>query len=270
MSAIPIHHLMASKLALSIITLLIIVLAVVCCLISIVNNDIYQDGEWINAQWLGQDIVTLLIATPLLYISRRRGLINHQLKWKIVLDGVLLYFVYTYTFFAFGAQLTFLYLFHIAIFGLSVIGLFIALMDLLNPMQILESQQGFVKHTIVGYLLLMSLMLIFLWMSDIIAHLTVPGHTSDTPTGEPILLVYSLDLAIIIPLMIIATVGYWQRKQYGYKLTGVMLVKTSTLGAALMAMSLSLYLQNFKLGYVPDCSLVHCGDSRNYIDPTVF
>ena len=164
-----------------------------------------------------------------------------------MLIGVLLYYAYTYTFFVFGTQLPFLYLLHLPIFGLSVIGLFISFMDLLDPKQELKSQPGLIKNIIISYLLLMSFMLTFLWMSDIIAHLTISGHTSDTPTGEPLLLVYSLDLAIVIPLMIIAAVGYWQRKQYGYKLIGVMLVKTSTLGAALMAMSLSLYLQNLSL-----------------------
>ena len=237
---------MTSKPTLNI-TLLIVLLAAVSCFISTIKNDIYQDGEWSNAQWVGQDIVTLVIATPLLYIARNRGLVRNQLKWKIVLIGVLLYYAYTYTFFVFGTQLTFLYLLHLPIFGLSVIGLFISFMDLLDPKQELKSQPGLIKNIIISYLLLMSFMLTFLWMSDIIAHLTISGHTSDTPTGEPLLLVYSLDLAIVIPLMIIAAVGYWQRKQYGYKLIGVMLVKTSTLGAALMAMSLSLYLQNLSL-----------------------
>lgn len=238
---------MTNKYLLKPIAFLIIVLAAVSCIISISENDLYQDGEWINAQWLGQDIVTLFIAIPLLYVSQNRSLIRDQVKWRIVQSGILFYFAYTYTFFVFGAQLTFLYLFHLPVFGLSVIGLFISLMDLLNPKQALESQQGLLKIIIISYLLLMSLMITFLWVSDIIAHLTVPGHISDTPTGEPLLLVYSLDLAIIIPLMIMSAVGYWKDKQYGYRLTGVMLAKTSTLGFALMGMSLSLYLQDLSL-----------------------
>ena len=65
---------MTSKPTLNI-TLLIVLLAAVSCFISTIKNDIYQDGEWITAQWLGQDIVTLVIATPLLYIARNRGLV---------------------------------------------------------------------------------------------------------------------------------------------------------------------------------------------------
>ncbi len=243
---------MTRKRTLKIITLFIVILAAISCFISVSYNDIYQDGEWINVQWLGQDIITLLIATPLLFLARSLGLTHQQLTWRIVLTGILLYYAYTYTFFVLGARLTFLYLFHLPIFGLSVIGMFISFLDLFNPKHILQSPSGLVKTIIIGYLLVISLMLTFLWMSEIIAHLTIPGHTSDTPTGDPLLLVYSLDLAIIVPLMIIAAVGYWQRKKYGYKLIGVLLVKTSTLGAALMAMSLSLYIQEL----IPDWFLM--------------
>jgi hypothetical protein len=50
----------------------IVVLTAVSCIISISNNGIYQDGEWANAQWLGQDIVSLFIALPLLIISHKK------------------------------------------------------------------------------------------------------------------------------------------------------------------------------------------------------
>ena len=60
-------------------------------------------------------------------------------------------------------------------------------------------------------------------MTDIIQHLTDPLHQSDTPDGSAPLIIYSLDLAMAIPLMVIAAVGYAMNRQFGYKLTGVML-----------------------------------------------
>ena len=222
---------------------LILVLVLISGLISITNNSIYQDGEWINAQWLGQDIVSVFLAVPLLFISYIQSYRVKKWWWTMVYTGVLFYFVYTYAFYLFAAELTFLYLFHLPIFGLAAICLFWGFYDLFSNRDVMISKNIWTKRTIVAYLLLISAMLIFLWMSDIFQHLTNPEHQSSTPDGSAPLIIYSLDLAIAIPLMIIAAAGYAMNRQFGYKLTGVMLTKSTTLGFALMAMSLSMYIQ---------------------------
>ncbi|NJB72192.1 hypothetical protein GGR42_002683 [Saonia flava] len=227
------------------ITFSILVLASISCAISIVNNDLYLDGEWANAQWLGQDIATLFVAIPLLLLSYQKSIKTK--KWETVLSGTLFYFVYTYSFFVFEAKLTFLYFFHLPIFSLSLIGLFISLKNTLAEKRKYVTKNNSIKRLVLVYLLLISGMLSFLWLSDIVSHITIPNYKSDTPSGEPLLIVYTLDLAIVIPLMMISVIGYYKNRQYGIKLIGVMLTKTSTLGIALMAMSLSMYLQKLSL-----------------------
>lgn len=222
---------------------LIMVLVLISGLISITNNAIYQDGEWINAQWLGQDIVSVFLAVPLLFISYIQSYRVKKWRWKMVYTGALFYFVYTYAFFMFAAELTFLYLFHLPVFGLSVISLFWAFFDLYTLDGKIISKNVRAKWVIIVYLMVIALMLIFLWTTDIVRHLTIPGHQSDTPDGTAPLIIYTLDLTIAIPLMVIAAVGYYMNRQFGYKLTGVMLTKSTTLGFALMAMSLSMYVQ---------------------------
>lgn len=219
-------------------------LTFISCLISIGNNGIYKDGPWANAQWLGQDIVTLFLATPLLLLSHFQGIRRDLWKWNLVLGGVLFYFVYTYAFYMFAAKLTFLYLFHLPIFGLSLFGFILILMEILNRDLNIENKHAFIKRIVIGYLLMIAAMLIFLWLADIISHLTISGHRSDTPDGQAPMIIYSLDLGIVIPLMILAAVGYWRKWQTGCKLTGIMLAKTSLLGFALMGMSLSMYLRD--------------------------
>jgi len=228
------------------------VLVLISGLIGITNNDIYQDGVWINAQWLGQDIVSVFIAVPLLFISYIQSYRAKLWRWQMIYTGVLFYFVYTYAFFMFAAELSFLYLFHLPIFGLSVFSLFWAFFDLLQIPGAIKGKNIWAKRLIVAYLLVISLMLVFLWMSDIFQHLTVPGHKSETPDGFAPIIIYSLDLAIAIPLMILAAIGYWMDRQFGYLLTGVMLTKSSTLGFALMSMSLSMYIQKLN----PDTFLI--------------
>ncbi|KAA3637857.1 MAG: hypothetical protein DWQ02_06120 [Bacteroidetes bacterium] len=230
----------------------IIVLVLFSGFISIAKNGIYQDGEWANAQWLGQDIVSVFLAVPLLFISYIQSYRIKNWKWQMVYTGALFYFVYTYAFFMFAAELTFLYLFHIPIFGLSLICLFWAFFDLFSNPEKITGSQKWAQRLIVSYLLLISLMLIIIWMTDIIQHLTDPLHQSDTPDGSAPLIIYSLDLAMAIPLMVIAAAGYAMDRQFGYKLTGVMLTKSTTLGFALMAMGLSMYIQKLN----PDTFLI--------------
>jgi hypothetical protein len=218
-------------------------LTAVSGIFSIFNNDIYLDGEWANAQWLGQDIVTVFVALPLLIISWRKGSRTNNDKWVILNAGVLLYFAYTYSFYVFVAQLTNLYFSQVPIFGLSVVGFVLCCVRLFGREYSIELPGKVLRAVIIVYLVVIALMLAFIWLSDIFAHLSDPYHRSETPNGEPPLVIYSLDLGIIIPLMIASGTLLYQRTNWGYILGGIILTKTSLLGFALMAMSVSMYVQ---------------------------
>lgn len=82
----------------SLLVYLILILVIISAVISISNNSIYQDGAWANAQWLGQDIVSLCLAVPLLWWAHRQAVLRQQWRWGMVLAGLLFYFVYTDTF----------------------------------------------------------------------------------------------------------------------------------------------------------------------------
>ena len=241
-----------AKRTLTVITYVLAGLCFVACLLSIGKNDIYQDGAWANAQWFGQDIVTLLIALPFLLVSFFKGIRNGNKRWTMVYGGILLYYGYTYSFFMFAANLSFLYLFHLPIFGLSVIGLVIACIGFFSQKDHYSMEGKGLKGIIITYLVLISLMISFLWLNDIISHLVIPDYKSDTPNGQAPLIIYSLDLAILIPLMICSAVLIYRNTNWGYILCGMILTKTSTLGFALMAMALSMNIQELD----PDVFLI--------------
>jgi hypothetical protein len=172
-------------------TYIISILAVISCLLSIMNNDLYQDGEWANAQWLGQDVVTLLLASPLLGLSYYKGIRRENAKWELVFSGTLMYFAYTYAFYMFAAQLTVLYLFHVPVFGLSLSGLVVSLVRIFCRQHEFSGEHKGIRILVILYLVLISVMLLVLWSSDILSHLFIPGHQSDTPNGEAPLIIYS-------------------------------------------------------------------------------
>jgi len=177
-------------------------------------------------------------------IANIKGIIQDKLKWKLVLGGLLFYFSYTYAFFMFAAKLTFLYLFHLPVFGLSTIGFFMLLLAVLGRKTIYVGKNKKVKRIVLIYLSVITLLLASIWFTDIISHLIKPGHTSNTPDGEAPMTIYSLDLAVVLPLMVLALIKYYKNHKGGFILTGILLTKTSILGFTLMAMTLSMYLQD--------------------------
>jgi hypothetical protein len=221
----------------------------ISCALGVFNNDIYRDGSWIKAQWLGHDVITLFLAFPLLLISLNRGVVEDEYKWKLVIAGILLYYIYTYSFFIFGAELTLLYLFHLPIFALSIVALKISLFDIFRLHPKISIPGKSLPNTICIYLFSIGLTVAVLWLTDIIAHLTIPDYVSQTPNGKAPLIIYSLDLAIILPLMIFSAIQLIQKTQTGYIITAIMLVNSTMLGFALMAGGVSKHIQNLSPVY---------------------
>ncbi|MCE7993997.1 MAG: hypothetical protein HEP71_18555 [Roseivirga sp.] len=227
-------------------------LTLIATLTGVFRNDFYQDDEWVRAQWLGQDVVTLIFGIPLLLLAAKKAIVNRSLVWELVLAGTLLYFSYIYTFYVFEANFTFLYFFHLPIFSLSLLCFFIVCHHILNARNDYAFTDKMSRFTIVFYLLLISAMLSWLWLQDLINHLVMEEFLSQTPDGQPPLVIYSLDLGILIPLAVIACLLLLRNHALGLILIGIVLTKTFLLGFALMAMSLSMY----RLGLDHDIFLI--------------
>jgi hypothetical protein len=71
----------------------VFVLVLSSCMMSFQYTDLYQDGAWVNAQWLGQDFVSLFIALPVLMVAYYKSIRKEKWKWNMVLAGALFYFV---------------------------------------------------------------------------------------------------------------------------------------------------------------------------------
>ncbi|XLS30672.1 hypothetical protein ACJD0Z_07550 [Flavobacteriaceae bacterium M23B6Z8] len=230
------------KIRTHILLLLLSCFIVISTIIAILFNDIYIDGAWINAQWMGQDVVTLFIAVPILLISRYKALTKNCYRWDLVLTGTLFYLVYTYSFYTLVAGLTFLYLFHLVIFSLALFLLLVSVYRLTQKERVWNLSGWMTYNAVVVFFAFMSIVLSILWISDIISHLTISDFKSGTPDGKPPMIIYTLDLAIIIPLMIIAVMGNLKKHAYGIILSGVMLTMATIMGFSLSGMALSLYL----------------------------
>jgi hypothetical protein len=173
----------------------------------------YRDSPLIQAAWLGNDLVTLVVAVPLLLVGlvlANRG----ETSGRLLVAGVLSYVVYNSAFYLLGATLNIFFPLYAVIF-------LIAILALLSMRRILDSDKvarAFPSDT-PGRLLGAELFLIGVglggtWLAMWAAHVFrgVP-----TPVQPDIFrLVAALDLTCVVPALTVGGALLWRRKARGY------------------------------------------------------
>ena len=88
--------------------------------VGVVPTDwLYRDNALVTATFRGQDMVTLVVAVPLLLVGlvlEMRGSSRGRVLWL----GMLFYSMYTYLFYAVAAAFNELFLVYVATFGLPL------------------------------------------------------------------------------------------------------------------------------------------------------
>ncbi len=166
----------------------------------------------------------------------------------VVWCGVLVYTIYYYAFYVFGFTYTVLYPLYLALMGLGVysligllagvdLGAFAAGVDAKMPVRTL------------AVILLIALLFVPLWGSML---------AQDIAAQQPRVtaLVFVLDLCFLLPAIAIAAVQLWQRRPFGYLLSGILLIKAAVSGILLAistvwAAQLGMPLARGRAGDVP-------------------
>lgn len=201
-------------------------------------EDLYRDNAFVALLWRGNDLVTLVVAVPLLVgsmIYARRGSLRAQLVWL----GMLAYALYNYAFYLFGAAFNQFFLFYVAVFALSIYALVFAL----TKIDAEEIAEQFHVRTPVkwigGYLILIAAGLSFLWIASALRFVFTGIIPSDIEiTEHPTGIVYALDLSLLVPAMALGGVWLRRREAWGYVLAAMSLTKGATYTLVLTVNSL--------------------------------
>ncbi|WP_341291513.1 hypothetical protein [Catalinimonas locisalis] len=163
-----------------------------------------------------------------------RGIFKIQLIWM----GLLAYLVYNYAFYLFGAAYNALFLVYVLIFSTAVFALIGGLSAL--PLRGIHFTKDSARW-IIAYLLLIAFILCMVEIPPNLQYL-VTAQLPETIvlTQHPTAIVYALDLSLVVPLSVLASVWLWQKKSWGYVLAVMMLVKGATYGLVLVSNSLLL------------------------------
>lgn len=221
----------------------LIVLVTVVSYVGLFTPDFYtrETLNW-QAQAIGQDMVDLFIAMPFLLVTTLlayRKNMNALLMW----GGVLLYFIYTFTIYAFDTHFNSLFILYCLTLGLSFYSfLYFALVQRKQQWQINFKNRQPVKVTAI-YLIVISILFYFLWLSDIVpAILNKQTPKGVLESGLPTNPVHVIDLAFFLPALFITGVLMLKQKTTGYILAPVFLVffilMDITIGALIVVMKL--------------------------------
>ncbi len=193
-------------------------------LLDLLASGAYRDVAWIKATWFGNDLVTLLIAVPLLLgsmWSASRGSTRARLIWL----GVLGYAVYNYTYYVLGAALNVFFAIYVLTFVVAAASLIIGLVgtdatsvasafSVKTPVRILGGYYVFVAAGL-------SAVWLGTWAAYVFAGRPTPVET------EAFRLVAALDMTLMVPALVTGGVLIWQRRPWGYLIAAVAGIQAS-------------------------------------------
>ncbi len=224
------QHLAVSYILSSVLALI----AVVASAIGFFNPGIFRDPAMTAGNARGTALVILVVAVPLLVgsmVMAMRGSARAGIVWL----ASLAYILYNSVLFCFAMTFNRLFLVYVAIFALSLWSLVTVLLQVdADSLRERFSSRMPVRGFAV-YLVMSAILFAFAWMADILPaliHNTLPGSLDKTVMlTSP---VEVMDLSISLPLLTLTGIWIWNRRPWGYLLTGVLTVMFTieTLGIA--------------------------------------
>ena len=216
------------------------------------NIQLYQKGLYARdsvsmaSQALAQDVVTLILAVPLVLISLWM-LKKQNGKGMFLLTGTIGYFLYTYASYSFLLIFNSFYLLYVILMTLSFYAFILCLLEL-NQLDIKELiTQQFPGKLLSGFFLVSALMIMGMWLSRIVPALL----TGSAPTGlehYSTLGIQTLDLGFVVPACIVTAYLLRKENKFGYLLATVFVVKMVTMTAAVSAMTVFMKKNGVSVG----------------------
>jgi hypothetical protein len=197
----------------------------------------FYPAETLNwkAQSVGQDVIDLYLITPVLIIT---AILARKNKIAFLLwSGVNFYLIYTFVIYCFNVHFNNLFIVYCFILGLSFYSFLYFLVSQINEVIVKELYNKIVVKVIAVYLLLISCLFYFLWLSEIIPailHNKIPKGIIETGLfTNP---VQVIDLSIVLP---------------GFFLTAIFLIKKNPIGLLLVpGMLMFCILMDITIGWL--------------------
>ena len=190
-------------------------LAAIAAIAGLLVPGLYRDTADGIRQARATDLVTLLVAVPALAVGLWRARAG-SVGGRIVALAGLGYLAYSYAIYAFSVVIDPMTPVHIAILGLATWSLLLTVFALDDVTLDRASRFRLPRRTTGGFLIVVACLFATLWLSQIVSAIVsgrLPAAVSDL--GLPTSPVYTLDLAIAVPLIALAGVWLIRRDRRG-------------------------------------------------------
>ena len=216
--------------------ILSVALAIVSYFGAFVTDTYERDAESMAVQGMGQDLVDLFIIVPLLLVTLGLMLRHHKTAY-FIFSGTVLYILYSFFIYSFGVHFNRLFLLYCAILGISLY-IFILILIRLNRMPVDNWFSDKVPALTIGiYLIIIACIFYLLWFKDVLP--AIFSNTTPKSVSDYHLLVnpvHVLDMAIVLPGLIITSILLIKKNRLGLVLTPAILMFILILAIALAAM----------------------------------
>jgi len=210
----------------SVLSTVVVVLVGVISLLGLVVPGVYAGPAAVAEMLRGYDLVTLLVAVPVLVLAQRAAMRGSDRAWLLWL-GMLAYVIYTYAYHLFGTSFNDLFLLHAVVFGGAIIALVLTLMALDVPAVGAGFAPGTPRRLVAVVLGLLAVSLGGMWVAAVVRF----AATGQVPAGSALVepdtvlhLGIALDLALLVPAYALAAILLWRGLSAGFIVAAVVLV----------------------------------------------
>ena len=209
----------------------VLLLMVVQAALGLAVDDLYPEEPWAVAAFRGNDLVTLVLAAPVLavalVVSRRRETSASVLVWL----GMLHYGVYNYAYYSFGAAFSSAFLLHVAALVASIGGL-LMLATSIDAGRAAQGVAGGARSRVVAaYTTVVGVALVAAWGGMSVRFALTGDLPQDVMPASAVHLVYAIDLSLLAPVFVVAGILLWRREAWG----SVLAVAVNASGAVYLA-----------------------------------
>jgi hypothetical protein len=207
------------------ISLAILIIMAGVTILSLVRPELYQDNHFIQSVWRGNDTVTLLAALPVfalgLFFSQKGSTAGELIRL-----GMLDYVLYNYAFYLTAAALSVFFLPYVVLIVLAALGLLAGLLGLDAGRVKEHFGEKLPSRWIAGYQLFVAAGLSAVYLiqyGGFVVRGKLPSIVAKS--GHVTNIVPALDLTLLVPWLALGGIWLWQRKPWGYVLSGILVVK---------------------------------------------